>query len=97
TLLGFRDRTILEVMYATGMRVSEICNLTLDQLHLNMSLLKTIGKGDKERILPLGKIALKYLTQYLEEIRPRLVKNDSPYVFVNHHGNQLSRQGIWKN
>lgn len=97
TLLGFRDKTILEVMYATGMRVSEIVNLKMEQLHLNLSLVKTVGKGDKERILPLGSVALKWLTDYLEKIRPQLVKEDIPYVFVNHRGQQLSRQGIWKN
>lgn len=97
TLLGYRDKTILEVMYATGMRVSEIVNLTMDQLHLQLSLLKTVGKGDKERILPLGSVALKWLETYLENIRPKLVKDDVAYVFVNHRGQQLSRQGIWKN
>lgn len=97
TKLGLRNRAILEVMYATGMRVSEVVNLTMSMLHLNISLLKTIGKGDKERIIPLGSVALLWLNRYLDEVRPQLAKDDVPFVFVNFHGNQLSRQGIWKN
>lgn len=100
TLLGFRDRAILEVMYATGMRVSEIVQLKLSNLHLELSLVKTLGKGDKERIIPLGNIALKYLTEYIQQVRPKQLKKgdeDNPYVFLNHHGGRLTRQGIWKN
>lgn len=98
TPLGLRNRAILEVMYATGMRVSEVVNLKLSQLHLNLGLLKTIGKGDKERIIPLGSQAISWLTRYLDEVRPLLVKDlDHEFVFVNHHGHQLTRQGIWKN
>ena len=98
TPLGLRNRAILEVMYATGMRVSEVVNLKLSQLHLNLGLLKTIGKGDKERIIPLGSQAIRWLTRYLDEVRPILVKDlDHEFVFVNHHGHQLTRQGIWKN
>ncbi len=100
TLLGFRDRAILEVMYATGMRVSEVIHLKLENLHLELSLIKTVGKGDKERIIPLGNIALKWLQDYLEQVRPKLLKkdkDDNTYVFLNHHGKPLTRQGIWKN
>lgn len=97
-LLGIRDRAILEVMYATGMRVSELVGLKLGDLHLSLGLVQTIGKGDKERIIPLGDHAIRWLERYLDEVRPLLVKNDSEtHLFVNNHGTGLSRQGIWKN
>ena len=96
--LGIRDRAILEVMYATGMRVSELVGLQLSDLHLSLGLVQTLGKGDKERIIPLGDYAIQWLERYLDEARPLLVANPSEtHVFVNHHGTGLSRQGIWKN
>ncbi len=96
--LGIRDRAILEVMYATGMRVSELVGLKLSDLHLSLGLVQTLGKGDKERIIPLGDYAIQWLERYLDEARPLLVANPSEtHVFVNHHGTGLSRQGIWKN
>ncbi|MEB5878090.1 site-specific tyrosine recombinase XerD [Enterococcus hirae] len=96
--LGIRDRAILEVMYATGMRVSELVGLKLSDLHLSLDLVQTLGKGDKERIIPLGDYAIQWLERYLDEARPLLVANPSEtHVFVNHHGTGLSRQGIWKN
>lgn len=97
-LLGIRDRAILEVMYATGMRVSELIGLKLGDLHLSLGLLQTIGKGDKERIIPLGDYAIEWVQRYLDEVRPLLVKKPTEmHLFVNNHGNGLSRQGIWKN
>ncbi|MEA4828491.1 MAG: site-specific integrase, partial [Enterococcus thailandicus] len=75
--LGIRDRAILEVMYATGMRVSELISLKLGDLHLSLGLLQTIGKGDKERIIPLGDYAIQWLERYLDEARPLLVKDTS--------------------
>ncbi|MCJ2169977.1 site-specific tyrosine recombinase XerD [Enterococcus durans] len=96
--LGIRDRAILEVMYATGMRVSELIGLKLSDLHLSLGLVQTIGKGDKERIIPLGDYAIQWLERYLDEVRPLLVKDATEvHVFVNNHGSGLSRQGIWKN
>ena len=97
--LGLRDRAILEVMYATGLRVSELVNLKLNDLHLEMGLLQTLGKGDKERIVPLGDIAIKWVQRYLSEARPYLTRKnpEEAYLFVNNHGTKLSRQGIWKN
>lgn len=96
--LGLRNRAILEVMYATGLRVSEIINLKLNDLHLSMGILQTIGKGNKERIVPIGDIAIEWINRYLEISRPKLLKKKtSPYLFLNFHGNQLTRQGIWKN
>lgn len=96
--LGLRDRAILEVMYATGLRVSELINLTLDELHLDMKLIQPVGKGNKERIIPIGEVAIDWLNQYLTMVRPKLLKlKTSQFVFLNAHGNQLTRQGIWKN
>jgi integrase/recombinase XerD len=97
--LGIRDRAILEVMYATGLRVSELTELKLDDLHLSLGLIQTIGKGDKERILPLGDLAIKWIEIYLDHSRNRLERPNqrSSYVFLNHHGHKLTRQGIWKN
>ncbi|MGM0217230.1 site-specific tyrosine recombinase XerD [Enterococcus sp. AZ126] len=97
--LGIRNRTILEVMYATGLRVSELVDLKIGDLHLSMGLLQTIGKGDKERIIPLGDYAIQWIEKYLEEARPTLIKKNQneTRLFVNHHGKPLSRQGVWKN
>ncbi len=96
--LGVRDRTLLEVMYATGLRVSEVANLKLDDLRLEMGLITTIGKGDKQRIIPIGDVAIRWLEDYLDGARQILLKGrTSDYVFLNNHGNQMTRQGIWKN
>lgn len=96
--LGLRDRAILEVLYATGLRVSELIHLKLADLHLSLGLIQTIGKGNKERIIPIGDVAVDWVNQYLDRSRPKLTKGQSnPYLFVNFHGNGLTRQGIWKN
>ena len=98
TALGLRDRAVLEVMYASGLRVSELTHLKLDDLRLELGLIQTIGKGDKERIIPLGDHAIYWIEQYLEKARPELVQDSSvPYLFLNHRGGGFSRQGIWKN
>lgn len=97
--LGIRNRTILEVMYATGLRVSELVDLKIGDLHLAMGLLQTLGKGDKERIIPLGDYAIQWIKKYLEEARPFLTRKNQNEnrLFVNNHGKPLSRQGVWKN
>lgn len=97
--LGIRNRTILEVMYATGLRVTELVELKIGDLHLSIGLLQTLGKGDKERIIPLGDYAIQWIEKYLEEARPELLKKNinETHLFVNHHGKPLSRQGVWKN
>lgn len=95
--LGLRDRTILEVLYATGLRVSELVHLKLADLHLEMGLIQTLGKGDKERIIPIGDVAGEWINRYLQEVRPKLLKQrTSPYLFLNAHGGGLSRQAIWQ-
>ena len=96
--LGLRDRAIFELMYATGLRVSEVVDLRLDQLHLAMNLLQVTGKGDKERLVPISPQATQWVDLYLQEARPKLLKRVQPKnVFVNFHGGPMTRQGIWKN
>lgn len=99
TVLGLRDRAILEVLYATGLRVSELVQLTLDEVHLQLGFIQTIGKGDKERIVPLGEEAAYWVSEYLADSRPSLAKGrkESRNLFLNFHGQGFSRQGIWKN
>ena len=100
TEIGLRDRAILEVMYATGLRISELINLKMNELHLTMGFIQTIGKGNKERILPIGGMAIQCLNEYLEDSRPIFESRsaeESPYVFLNSRGKGLSRQGVWKN
>ncbi|MCA1030608.1 site-specific tyrosine recombinase XerD [Bacillus timonensis] len=98
TPLGMRDKAMLELLYATGIRVSELINLNLVDVHLSMGFIRCIGKGNKERIVPLGRIATEAIKQYIETSRPQLIKKKRPEaLFVNHHGNQMSRQGFWKN
>ncbi len=97
TPLGLRDRCMLEVLYATGMRVFELVNLKLGALNLELGLVRVLGKGSKVRLVPLGEPALKYLSQYLEEVRPRLVtKRSKEYVFLNRLGGPLTRQRFWQ-
>jgi tyrosine recombinase XerD len=98
TSLGVRDRTIFEVMYATGLRVSELVNLSMDDLHLDLKLIKTLGKGDKERLLPIGDTAIAWLKKYFAETRAELVAKYGPQkeVFLNFRGKKLTRQSIWR-
>jgi len=96
--LGLRDKAMLELMYATGMRVSELIQLQLGDLHLEMGFVRILGKGNKERIVPLGLPAIRAIEQYLREARPKLVRPQyrNNALFLNHHGRPLSRQGFWK-
>lgn len=92
-----RNKAMLELLYATGMRVSELCSLKLQDIHLTMGFIRCIGKGNKERIIPIGKLATKALSTYIEFARPVLTKKKKhDFLFVNHHGESLSRQGFWK-
>lgn len=98
TWVGIRDRASLELMYATGMRVSEIANLKLNDLNLDMGFVKCIGKGQKERIVPLGTYASEALKRYINKTRPRLLKQkDQPHLFLSRLGKKISRQTFWKN
>ena len=94
---GLRDQALLEVLYATGLRVSELVGLTLKQLDLRRGVVRPLGKGGKERVVPMVAPAVEKLQLYLEQARPRMLKGrESPYVFINHRGGRLSRQGFWK-
>lgn len=98
TAEGFRDRTMLEVLYATGMRVSELINLTLERVDLNMKYIIAFGKGSKERIVPLGSVAAEFLQQYLEKVRPKLTHagRTTNIVFLAFGGHELTRQRFWQ-
>jgi integrase/recombinase XerD len=94
---ALRDRALLETMYACGLRASEAISLELSQVDLDAGILRTRGKGSKERIVPVGSEAVKALRVYLVKGRPRLVGiRDEPHVFVNQRGSGLSRQGLYK-
>ena len=93
---GLRDKALISVLYATGLRVSELISLKLSNLHLQDGYLTCIGKGDKERIVPVGQDAAAWLQRYLAEARPQLVSRASPWLFVNARGTPLSRVGFWK-
>lgn len=98
TAEGFRDRTMLEVLYATGMRVSELINLTLERVDLNMKYIIAFGKGSKERIVPLGSVAAEFLQHYLEKVRPKLTHagRNTNIVFLAFGGHELTRQRFWQ-
>ncbi|KZE66312.1 recombinase XerD [Fictibacillus phosphorivorans] len=92
-----RDKAVLELLYATGIRVSELVHLNLGDVHLDMGFIRCIGKGNKERIIPLGKMAQAAIEQYLHNGRSIMLKGKkTEALFLNHHGNRLSRQGFWK-
>lgn len=94
---GIRDRAMLEVLYATGLRVSELVFLKVSDVNLEMGYIKCLGKGSKERIVPLGSMALKYVRHYLEHARRFLASSlHEDTLFLNHHGHRLTRQGFWK-
>jgi integrase/recombinase XerD len=94
---ALRDRALLETMYACGLRASEAITLELSQLDLEAGIVRPHGKGSKERIVPVGSVALRSLREYLERGRPKLVGlRDEPHVFVNARGGALSRQGLYK-
>lgn len=95
---GMRDKAMLEVLYASGIRVTELVSLNVSSVNLNMGFVRVIGKGSKERIIPLGRIAIQYLDQYIQTMRSKLIKRDPDVdaLFLNHLGTRLSRQGFWK-
>jgi integrase/recombinase XerD len=97
---GVRDRAMLEVLYSTGLRVSELISLGVSDLDSKVGCVRCTGKGDKERIVPVGKKALGIVDKYLRDGRPELVRQakaaSSPALFVNRRGSALSRVGVWK-
>jgi len=98
TPLGLRDRAMLETLYATGLRVSELVGLTLSQVNLTQGVVRVIGKGDKERLVPLGEEAVSWINRYLAEGRPALIKRRSTdAVFATARGGPMTRQAFWHN
>ena len=95
TPLGMRDRAMLEVLYASGLRVSELVHLRLNNLNLELGYLLTCGKGDKERLVPLGQSARAWLEHYLGEVRPSLCGRPNDMVFLSKLGTAMSRQNFW--
>ena len=94
---GIRDRAILETLYATGMRVSEAVNLRLDGVNLDIGFLRCVGKGNKERVIPLGQKAVISIKRYLESSRPQFLGNkESEFLFLSRLGRKISRQSFWK-
>jgi integrase/recombinase XerD len=94
--LSIRNRAMMEVLYASGMRISELLELKLGNLHLNDKYITTVGKGDKERMVPIGEEAIYHLRKYLNGPRLNLNKNNSLLVFFNYKGEKMSRQGFFK-
>ena len=94
---SYRNKAMLELMYATGLRVSELVNLKVYDINLEEAIVKTMGKGSKERIIPIGDYALNALKNYIYEYRDTLLKkNVNDYLFLNNHGKQMTRQGFFK-
>ena len=97
TIVGLRDRALIEIMYSAGLRVSELCGLRVDDLQLDPGCLRCIGKGNKERLVPVGKQALAIVRKYLRTARPELLRGgSSPYLFLNQRGGKLDRITFWK-
>jgi integrase/recombinase XerD len=94
---GLRDRAMLELLYATGLRVSELVGLQLPQLRLDVGFLVAFGKGSKERVVPVGEQAEHWTRRYLRDVRPDLAQGRHLAVFVNKDGQAMSRVGFWKN
>jgi integrase/recombinase XerD len=95
---GIRDKAMLELLYATGIRVSELIGLDIDNVHLTMGFVRCIGKGNKERIIPIGRTASDAIKHFLDYGRPQFVstKHRDHALFLNHQGKRLTRQGFWK-
>jgi integrase/recombinase XerD len=94
---GLRDRAMLEFLYATGLRVSELCHARVSDLDRDLGFVRVVGKGNKHRLVPAGKSALQAVEHYLTSGRPRLLKNrPSPYLFVTNRGGAMTRQAFWK-
>ncbi len=96
---GIRDHAMLELLYGTGMRVSELIDLDVDDIHLSMGFVRVFGKGGKERIVPLGSKAIESCAKYIKEVRPHFMDNKqgvTDALIVNMRGGRLTRQGCWK-
>jgi len=95
TNIGIRDLAIIELMYSTGIRVAELCGICLADLKTNPGRLHCIGKGDKERIVPIGSKAIIAVQRYVKESRPKLLSEQTNLLFLNQHGKQINRTALW--
>ena len=94
--LGFRDRAMLELLYATGLRVSELVELNFQQVNFRQGCLRVVGKGEKERLVPVGEEAMDWLERYLNQARPMILgARQSDYLFVTNRGSSMTRQAFW--
>jgi integrase/recombinase XerD len=97
TTAGLRDKAMIELMYSTGLRVSELCNLRVVDVQMDPGCLRCVGKGNKERLVPIGRSALKVLEEYLRGARPKLAgERTSPSVFLKQRGHRVDRITFWK-
>ncbi len=97
TNYGLRDRAMLETLYATGLRVSELVNLTLSEINLQAGVVRVIGKGNKQRLVPMGAEAIRWVEKYLEQSRPELLKKQiTDAVFLSSRGTAMTRQAFWQ-
>ena len=97
--LGLRDRALLETLYATGIRVSELINLKFTDLHEELKLVKIFGKGSKERLIPISEVALSWIDSYKEKVRDPLILKigkNTDFIFLNSRGSSLTRQAVWQ-
>ena len=97
--LGLRDRALLETLYATGIRVSELINLKFTDLHEELKLVKVFGKGSKERLIPISEVALSWIDSYKEKVRDPLILKigkNTDFIFLNNRGGSLTRQAVWQ-
>jgi integrase/recombinase XerD len=96
--LGLRDKAILELFYSCGLRVSELINLKISDLYFSDNVIRVLGKGSKQRIVPIGSSAVKWITEYMKTVRPVLEKKvkSGNILFLNSRGTKLSRMGVWK-
>ena len=94
---SYRNKAMLELMYSSGLRVSELINVSIHDIDTSNCIIRVMGKGSKERIIPLGDYAINYINIYLKEYREKLVKNElNDYLFLNNHGGKMTRQGFFK-
>ena len=97
TTLGLRDHSIIQLMYASGLRISEVAGLTMERTNLQQGYVIILGKGSKERVVPIGKVALSALDEYLKDVRPKLLNGKiNDHVFISNKGGKLSRKRLWE-